>query len=98
MDDIYNTMFGEFVNLLKSLNWVRLWVNLSDETHINIIYLPQGNNQKSWTELTVSIIINGPSKASAHVPLLFLHSLCVWVINIVFRSDESVFHLPHFDN
>ena len=39
---------GEFVSLLKSFNWVRLWLSVSDEKHINGIYLLWGSKWKSW--------------------------------------------------
>lgn len=41
---------GEFVSLLKSFNWVRLWISVSDEKHINGIYLLWGSKWKSWAK------------------------------------------------
>ena len=45
-----NIKSGEFVSLLKSFYWVRLWTNVSNEKHINNIYLLWGSKWKSWTK------------------------------------------------
>lgn len=45
-----------------------------------------------------SFITSGPLQGQSLVSLLSLHILYVWVINIAFRSDENMFHLPHVDN